>query len=66
MGFFVWWYERPWWLRWGIALLPIVAGLIRLATGVIWLWAFAIGITLVLINLYDLVRKKKPEDTLPW
>lgn len=35
-------------------------------SGVIWFWAFAIGITLVLINLFDLVRKKKPEDKLHW
>jgi hypothetical protein len=49
-----------------IALIPIAIGLIRLATGWFWPWAFAIGGVLILINLYELIRKEKPSDGLIW
>jgi hypothetical protein len=52
MDFVEWWLDRPWWLRWLIAFIPIVAGLIRLATGWFWPWAFAIGGLMVLVNLF--------------
>lgn len=62
MEFFGWWYEQPWWVRWSIALIPIVVGLIRFATGVFWPWAFAVGGVLTVINLGKLLRKRKSSD----
>jgi hypothetical protein len=66
MEFFAWWFERPWWLRWLVALIPIAIGLVRLAMGWFWPWAFAVGGVLVLINLYLLLRKKKPHHDSMW
>jgi hypothetical protein len=62
MEFIEWWWEKPWWLRWTVALIPIAIGLIRLATGWFWPWAFAVGGVLVVVEMVRLMRKRKSSD----
>jgi len=51
MAFFGRWYDLPWQLRLGVALLLIaIAAIILVAAGRIWWWGWIIGSILLFIS----------------
>jgi len=52
-GFFGWWLERPWWLRWSISLLPLGVALVLLfSLDRFYFWLWGVGAAMCLINLF--------------
>lgn len=44
--------EYPWWLRWGVGLIPLIFSIIMLFYGKLYFWAWGIGGALFMFNLY--------------
>ena len=50
-GLIEWWLERSQWVRYGFAAAFLAVSTILYFTGWIWIWGWAIGGTLILVNL---------------
>ncbi len=50
-GLIEWWLERSQWVRYGVAAAFLAVSTILYFTGWIWIWGWAIGGTLILVNL---------------
>ncbi|MCU0688602.1 MAG: hypothetical protein MUE97_02515 [Phycisphaerales bacterium] len=43
MALFEWWYEMPWWVRYGLALALILLSTFILLAGRLWIWGWVVG-----------------------
>lgn len=47
MMLFEWWYDLPWWARYGIALLMILISTAMLFIGRLFIWGWVVGLIMV-------------------